>query len=64
MGFDLAAVKALAADKQTSVSPCNRRCEERGTCAFGRNEPPGCWCRQKPRLRRVRAADDRSPAAP
>ncbi|NMH99573.1 hypothetical protein [Pseudonocardia acidicola] len=45
--LDVAALRKLAAAKQDAPGPCNRRCRERGECAFGRSDPPGTYCRER-----------------
>jgi hypothetical protein len=47
VSLDLASVRALAAEKAAKVGPCNRRCQQRGECAFGRAESQGCYCRER-----------------
>ncbi|WP_214366575.1 hypothetical protein [Pseudonocardia sp. H11422] len=54
--LDVAALRTLAAAKQDTVGPCNRRCRERGECAFGRSDPPGTYCRERRPPRRAEMA--------
>jgi hypothetical protein len=62
--LDLAGLRAAAQVKAASVDtpgPCNRRCRDRGECAFGRSEVPGSYCRGRPE--RPRAAAPRGAGA-
>jgi hypothetical protein len=60
MSFDPAAFRALAAQRKDAIGPCNRRCERRGRCAFGRADtradPPTKWCRERRPPNRAEAA--------
>ena len=67
MSFDPAAFRALAERRKDVIGPCNRRCERRGQCAFGRADltadPPRHWCRERrppnrEEARRLRAAEE------
>jgi hypothetical protein len=63
VSFDPAAFRALAAARQDVIGPCNKRCERRGRCAFGRADtaadPPLHWCRERrpPTRAELRTAD-------
>ncbi|HTF50726.1 MAG TPA: hypothetical protein VK735_25065 [Pseudonocardia sp.] len=68
MSFDPAAFRALAAERSGVIGPCNKRCERRGRCAFGRADlaadPPCRWCRERrPPTRTEALAAHPSPAA-
>lgn len=43
-GEILAAAAAIVDDEQ--ARPCNRRCRQRGHCAFRLTDPPGHFCRE------------------
>jgi hypothetical protein len=47
MSYDPAVFKALAEQRRDLIGPCNKRCERRGSCAFGRADAPGRWCRER-----------------
>ncbi|MEK6439966.1 hypothetical protein [Pseudonocardia sp. T1-2H] len=62
-GLDVAALRRAAAAKQDTIGPCNRRCRERGECAFGRSDPPGSYCRERRPPRRGEAEAGAAEAA-